>query len=60
MTDNNDTLRVFVQFVYVAQAFAPSLDVTLDALYEVRLAVYRKSGNSCCKNIFVVDGGYEN
>ena len=40
--DNNDTLRVFVQFVYVAQAFAPSLDVTLDTLYEVRLAVYNK------------------
>ena len=26
-----------MQFVYVAQAFAPSLDVTIDALYEVRL-----------------------
>lgn len=23
------------QFVYVAQAFAPSLDVTIEALYEV-------------------------
>ena len=22
--------------------------------------IYRKSGNFCCKNIFVVNGGYEN
>lgn len=27
--------KIFFQFVYVSQAFAPSLDVTLDALYEV-------------------------
>ena len=33
-------LCMLVQFVYVAQAFAPSLDVTLDALYEVGLAVH--------------------
>ena len=26
----------------------------------VTLFMYRKSGNFRCKNIFVVDGGYEN
>ena len=32
----------------------------LDNMYMYMYSTYRKSGNFCCKNIFVVDGSYEN
>ena len=33
---------------------------THDISYMHHVTAYRKSGNSRCKNIFVVDSGYEN
>ena len=35
--------------------------IFLDRLYKIQEdGHYHKSGKFCCKNIFVVDGGYEN
>ena len=34
---NTDVMCVFLQFVYVNQSFAPSLDVSVGVLYEVSI-----------------------
>ena len=44
----------------VSLSYGPVQVVSVSLMCTLKCSVYRKSGNFCCKNIFVVDGSYEN
>ena len=54
-------IRIPPRIIHLKTNDGPFICLLVDGVHEcVRAREYRKSGNFRCKNIFVVNGGYEN